>query len=70
MGVASEKFQIEILEIVHLHADPVSSDQISSRASGKGNYLAITVVINATGENQLSELFQALKANKNVKLVL
>jgi putative lipoic acid-binding regulatory protein len=70
MGFASESFQTEIIEIVERHAEQASGQQVSMRASGKGNYVSVTVIIVATGKDQLQRLFQELKANKNVKLVL
>ncbi len=70
MGIASEAFQAEVLEIIHRHASPVSDDRISERASSRGNYVSITVVIEATGEDQLRKIFLELMDQESVKIVL
>jgi len=70
MGTASDYFQAQVLEVIHRHAAPVSPDRVSGRASAKGNYMSVTVVIEATGEAQLQKLFQELMDQEDVKLVL
>ena len=70
LGVASVRFQADVLEIVHRHTNTVSRDKITERASRKGNYISITIVIEATGEEQLKNLFEDLMRQENVKLVL
>lgn len=70
MGVASETFQQLVLEVVHRHASPVPQDRVTERASAKGNYISVTVVIEATGEEQLNTIFRELMDHENVKIVL
>jgi len=70
MGIASEDFQQDILALVQRHAPEVSEKHVKVRPSNKGNYLAITVTIEATGIDQLSVLFEDLKAHTSVKMVL
>jgi putative lipoic acid-binding regulatory protein len=70
MGFASATFQSEVLTIIHRHADPVAPDQITERMSAKGNYISVTIIIEATGEEQLKKLFEDLKEQESVKLVL
>lgn len=70
MGVASEDFQQDILALVRRHAPEVGDEHVKVRPSNKGNYLAITVTIEATGTDQLTVLFEDLKAHSSVKMVL
>jgi putative lipoic acid-binding regulatory protein len=70
MGFASTVFQVEVLAIIHRHASPVPTKQITERASTKGNYISVTVIIEATGEDQLKKIFDELMQQENVKLVL
>lgn len=70
MGIASEDFQQDILAVVRRHAPEVGQEHVKVRPSNKGNYLAITVTIEATGTAQLSVLFEDLKAHSSVKMVL
>jgi putative lipoic acid-binding regulatory protein len=48
----------------------VREEHVSVRVSGNGNYLAITVVIEATGLEQLTVMFEDLKTHSSVKMVL
>ena len=70
LGLASDRFQAEVLEIIGQHAEVIYQDKTTSRPSAKGNYLAVTVVIEATGKDQLQSLFQHLMRQENVKLVI
>ena len=70
MGKAGANFQEEILEVISRHAELTSDYSISSRPSAKGNYISVTVVIEATGQDQLEALFADLMAVDDVKLVL
>lgn len=70
MGHTSASFHREIVEVFRRHASGVTDEDVSVRESAKGNYLAVTVTIEATGETQLTALFADLKAVDGVKLVL
>ena len=70
MGVARRGFQKDVLEIIHRHASPVPAEQVTRRDSAQGNYVSVTVVIRATGEKQLQEIFRELMNHKSVKIVL
>lgn len=70
MGIASLAFQQEVLEVIHRHASPVPDNKVTERASAKGNYVSITVIIEATGEAQLNKIFRELMDQESVKIVL
>ena len=70
MGEAVEGFELDVLEIVKLHSPEVSADNMNTRGSAQGNYLSVTIVIEATGEEQLQALFADLKGHSAVRLVL
>ena len=40
------------------------------RSSAKGNYISVTVTLRATGEEQLTDLFEALKQISGIRMVL
>ncbi len=60
----------EIIAVVRKHAPEVTPDQVSTRASKKGNYQSVRVQIVATGEAQLTALHQELLNLPGVRLVL
>jgi putative lipoic acid-binding regulatory protein len=70
MGVATPHFEHEVIAMVRRHAAEVGDEHVSVRPSTNGTYLAITIVIEATGTEQLTVMFQDLKAHASVKMVL
>lgn len=70
MGVASATFEREVVAVIERHAPGFAAEDVSSRPSSSGNYLSVTVVIQATGTEQLTAMFQELKATTDVKMVL
>ncbi len=70
MGVATPHFQHEVIAMVRRHAPEVGDEHVSVRPSANGTYLAITIVIEATGTEQLTVMFQDLKTHASVKMVL
>lgn len=70
MGEAAAGFELQVLEIFQRHAPGVSEQQMVARPSAKGNYIALTVTIEATGLAQLEALFADLKTLPAVRLVL
>ena len=70
MGEAADGFERQVLEIFQRHAASVNEDDVVARPSAKGNYLALTITIEATGLEQLERLFADLKTLAAVKLVL
>ncbi len=70
MGLASPQFEQEVLALVQRHAPEARDEHMTVRPSNNGNYLAITVVIEAQGIEQLSVMFEDLRTHASVKLVL
>lgn len=59
-----------MLDIVRRYAPVLTAAGIQERFSRNGKYISITVKIEATGEDQLTALFQDLKSTGHVSLVL
>ena len=70
IGHAVEEFEGAVLAAIELHAGPLDSSLVKVRPSKKKNYLSVTVTIEATGKDQLQDIFQDLKRIKSVKMVL
>lgn len=70
MGRSGETFEAEIIAIVRKHAPDLSETAISRRPSGKGNYVAVTVTVNATSKEQLDNIYMELNAHKSVVMTL
>lgn len=69
-GKAGDEFEIAVLEIFRKHVPDLAENAIKQRPSGKGNYLAITVTINATSKEQLDAIYMDLSACKHVAMSL
>ena len=70
MGKADISFQDSVLDVVERHAPGFNRNAVQSRPSAKGNYMSVTVVITATGTEQLQAIFDDLKKNHMVQMVL
>lgn len=70
MGEAHAHFHMEVLEVFRQHVPGVADEHVVARPSAKGNFVALTIEIEATGTEQLMRLFEDLKKLAAVKLVL
>lgn len=67
---AEDGVRARIDAILERHAGPLDLSGVIERASAQQRFLALTYVIRATGEPQISELFSALKRCPQVLMVL
>ncbi|MEX0738505.1 MAG: DUF493 domain-containing protein [Pseudohongiella sp.] len=70
MGDAGDDFEQQVLAVFQRHAPGTMATDLVARPSAKGNFLALTITIEATGIGQLEALFADLKTLPAVKLVL
>ena len=70
VGENRDAFTETVVALTRQHAPEVSAERISVRASRAGNYCAVTIVIRATGPEQLDALHRTLRAFPPVRLVL
>lgn len=70
MGLDVDDFRDEVITIIKHHAPDLREEDISFRASRTKKYLAVNVIITATGTDQLQAMFDELKASGRVSMVL
>ena len=70
MGIASDDFDIIIIDIIKKHVSNLSEDAVKSRLSQKGNYVSITVTIEAKSREQLDNIYYDLTEHKMVLMAL
>ncbi len=70
MGEAADDFLEVVLREVKRFVPELDESKIKVRDSAKGNFTSITLVIYATGKEQLHNIHVALKATGRVKMVL
>ena len=67
---AGAALRAQVFATFDIHAPGFNPERITERASRNGNYQSICFVITATGEGQLRQLFEGLKACAGVRMVL
>ena len=70
VGRRSDGLRATIDAIVREHVPDLSDDQITERASTQQHFIAITYTINAQSKEQVIALANALKANKDVIMLI
>ena len=70
VGRRSEGLRAAIDAIVREHVPDLTDEQISERASNQQHFIAITYTINAQSKEQVVALANALKANKDVIMLI
>jgi len=62
MGRASPELEAAVVEIMHRHVPDLGEGAIQMRESGKGNYVSITVFVQARSRAQLDAIYMDLTA--------
>lgn len=70
MGANVQDFAQIIAELVREHDPAFDAQRMEHRPSKAGNYLGLTVIVNATSWEQLDRLYLALTSHPMVKVVL
>ncbi|MDH5571786.1 MAG: DUF493 domain-containing protein [Gammaproteobacteria bacterium] len=70
MGQNTEAFEIDVLTVINQHVDNLPEGAITSRPSGKGNYISITITITAHSKQQLDNIYLSLNACETVMMCL
>ena len=70
MGRQSDDFEQLVSDIVLRHASLYPGEEIQAKPSGAGNFVSVTVVIEAESQDQLDAIYQELTDNKQVLMAL
>lgn len=70
MGRAAADFDSLVVEIVRQHVPDLQEGAVQTRCSSGGNYLSVTVTIEATSKAQLDAIYQALSDHERVLMSL
>lgn len=70
MGRADDNFDAVVVGIIRKHTPDFSDSTVKSRLSKGGNYVSITVTINARSREQLDNIYLDLTANELVLVAL
>jgi len=70
MGKATPEFRAIIAPIFQKHVPEFSEKTVSERESKNGNYISLSIHINATSQEQLDNIYRELSASKWVLMTL
>jgi putative lipoic acid-binding regulatory protein len=70
MGKADIELPVIVTEIVRRHVTEVDEAAIKTRPSKDGNFLSVTVIIEATSKQQLDAIYQDLTDHPHVLMSL
>jgi putative lipoic acid-binding regulatory protein len=70
LGRKVETFHSTVIAVFERHAPGFDQETITVRDSRKGNFVALTIIITATGPDQLSALHNDLMETGLVQMVL
>ena len=70
MGRSSGEFESVVTEIVFRHAELFGDEQVRARASGAGNFISVTITVNAQSRDQLDRIYQDLTDCEQVLMAL
>jgi putative lipoic acid-binding regulatory protein len=70
MGKSNGDFERLVTGIVCAHADLWSENSVRTVSSNEGNYLSVTVIVNATSQEQLDAIYQDLTDCPEVLMAL
>lgn len=70
MGRDDDAFRESALQIIERHAGIVEDDAVRITPSSAGNFVSITVTIDAKSQAQLDDIYNDLSANSDVLVAL
>lgn len=66
MGKFSNNLEVTVVEIVSRHAPDTHNHKVQTKPSKDGNYISVTVTIQAQNKPQLDAIYQDLVAHPHV----
>ena len=70
MGRDQDSFRKTAVELVESHVGKVAEDAIKTAASSKGNFVSVTITINAESQQQLDDIYRTLSAHEEILVAL
>ena len=70
MGRCDCDLEILVVEVINRHVSDLSENAVATRPSGKGNFISVTVTVEATSREQLDNIYRELTAREEVLMAL
>ena len=70
MGHANDEFRDIAVRLVEQHVGKVQEDAVQTSKSRNGNFLSVTVTINAQNQDQLDNIYNDLSNHEDILVAL
>jgi len=70
MGKTGLELDLLVIEIVRRHASDIHESAVTTRLSKDGNYISVTIVVEATSKQQLDAIYQDLTDHPHILMAL
>jgi len=70
MGRAELELDLLVVDIIRRHVADINKGAVTTRPSKDGNYLAVTVIVEASSKQQLDAIYQDLSDHPHVLMAL
>lgn len=70
VGQCTDDFSEKIVAVIKKHAPDFNAASVQMKASSKGNYISLGILVNATSQDMLDDLYKELSSHPLVKFVL
>ena len=70
MGRDTPEFRVTARLLIENHVGPLDEEAIQTNLSGKGNFVAITVTVMATSQQQLDDIYRDVSGHEDVLMAL
>lgn len=70
MGKAEDNFDTLVVTLVRRHFPDLLEGAVRTRLSRKGNYMSVTVTVEARNRLQLDEIYRELSSHERVLMAL
>ncbi len=70
MGRDTPEFHATARSLIENHTGPLAEESIQINVSSKGNFVSITVTVNATSQQQLDDIYRDVSGHDDVLMAL
>ncbi|MGB0723693.1 MAG: YbeD family protein [Gammaproteobacteria bacterium] len=70
MGRHDVELDLTVVEIIRRHVERIDEGAVAVRASGKGNYVSVSVSVHAESREQMDRIYQDLTDCEHVLMAL
>ena len=70
MGRADAGFREVAIDLIARHAGKVPAESVQTNSSSNGNYVSVTITIDARSQEQLDRIYQDLSDHKDILVAL